>query len=140
MPKQKSKAKKRKLRNNDESISKHSPIVEKTTKRTTREIAVQNEKDSSSISSNNSNESNNFDQIVNVPKEDDGDSKFKDDKPYDELPNWVESRLKICVVDLFRDIKFFRDSKSVDRTPHLMDYIFKSLHLDDNDSISQKSM
>ena len=63
-----------------------------------------------------------------------------DDKPYDVLPNWVEGRLKICVVDLFQDIKYFRDSKSVDRTPYLMDYIFKSLHLDDNDSISQKSM
>ena len=52
---------------------------------------------------------------------------FWDDKPYNKFPVWAETRLKLCITDVFKDIKFFIDSGHIGATPHLLDCLFKSL-------------
>ena len=56
----------------------------------------------------------------------------------DDLPFAVEARVKTSVNDIFKDVKFFHNSSSVDSTPSLMDYVFKSIGLDNVDAPEQK--
>ena len=66
-------------------------------------------------------------------------SKYIEDKPYkDDLPPAIEGRMKTSVNDIFKDVKFFHTSSSVDSTPSLMDYVFKSIGLDNVDDPAQK--
>ena len=63
---------------------------------------------------------------------------YQGDQPLDKLPEFYEFRLKRCTPLIFKDIKFFKQWTSVERTPKIMDYVFNQMNLKELGKVEEK--